>query len=445
MQTETAVLRFGLGARPGELSAASGDPRGWLLAQVHGAVERVGHVDLEPSDRILAGFLAARRERREGVGGNVQPARDAYLPHYRAQVLARAQSAVLTRTPFAERLVHFWGNHFAISADKGVVLGLAGTLENEAVRPHVNGRFADMLLAAETHPAMVLFLDNQASTGPDSPVARRAAARAANRQPGINENLAREILELHTLGVNGGYAQADVTAFARVISGWSIDRDSGRFEFRAALHQPGDAAVLGRRYRDGGPSQGEAVLTDLARRPATAQFIAQKLVRHFVADNPPPRAVRHVAATFAASDGDLPQVYRALIEAADEELSLAPKFKTPEDLVISTWRAFDAAPSDAMEVTRAFESLGQRQFAPGSPAGWPDTAKSWDGSDGLMHRIAWSSRAAARLDSGVEPIALAAATLGLRARPATLQALGRASSPQQALTLLLMSPEFQFR
>jgi uncharacterized protein (DUF1800 family) len=243
MQAEIAVIRFGLGARPGELAAAAGDPRAWLMAQVKGAAPLAVDTPLAASDQIFTGLIAARDERqrmrqeseaRATDAKVVNAVREAYQPHYRAQVLARAQSAALTLKPFAERLVHFWSNHFAVSADKGVVFGLAGTLENEAIRPHVGGRFVDLLTAVEQHPAMIAFLDNQYSVGTDSVAAHFASRRlgselnAPKRQFGINENLAREILELHTLGVHGGYSQADVTSFAQVITGWSIGGGKGR-------------------------------------------------------------------------------------------------------------------------------------------------------------------------------------------------------------------------
>src|SRR6202051_5082681 len=223
IQTEIAVLRFGLGARTGDLATAGGDPRAWLTAQIEGAVPLAGNTPLAPSDRIFAELLAARDAREElkresaaqraptdaTAAAAFNPVRDAYLPHYRAQVLARAQSAALTTRPFAERLVHFWTNHFAVSADKGAVFGIAGTLENEALRPHVDGRFADLLIAVEQHPAMIAFLDNQNSVGKDSELALVAARRGAGagagagaaegkpkREFGINENFARGILEL---------------------------------------------------------------------------------------------------------------------------------------------------------------------------------------------------------------------------------------------------------
>jgi uncharacterized protein (DUF1800 family) len=467
MQTEIAVLRFGLGARPGDLTAAAADPRGWLWAQIKGAVPLAVRSSLSPSDQIFAAYAEAREERQEmkresadstDAKAAFNAVREAYQPHYRAQVLARAQSAAVTSRPFAERLVHFWSNHFAVSADKGVIFGLAGTLENEAIRPHVGGRFIELLTAVEQHPAMIAFLDNQASMGKDSEAAHFAARRfagadAPKRQFGINENLAREILELHTLGVNGGYSQTDVTTFAQIITGWSIGGGKGRlaggtpgrFYFRENLHEPGAKTFLGKTYYEQGQRQGEAVLYDLSRNPATARFIATKLVRHFVADDPPPAAVERVAHAFLKSGGDLPQVYAALIESPEAWDPNSRKFKTPEDFVFSTFRSLNISPTQPEEVLRSFELLGQRQYTPGSPAGWPDTSKSWDGADALMHRVLWASRVAAKYDQGMDPVGIAAASLGGYARPETVTALRRAASSDQALALLLMSPEFQRR
>ncbi len=470
LQTEIAVLRFGLGARPGDLAAAAVDPRGWLRNQLQGPVALAGGAaDLAPSDQIFAALLAAREERRAMMrrsadqpdansNAAVNVLRNVYMPHYRAQVLARARSAALTTRPFAERLVHFWANHFTVSADKGTIFGLAGTLENESIRPHVNGRFVDLLTAVEQHPAMIAFLDNQYSMGTNSAAAQRAARHIARdgapqRRFGINENLAREILELHTLGVDGGYTQRDVTAFAEIITGWSIGGGqgrlaggpTGRFLFRDNLHEPGAKTFLGKRYPDGGRAQGEAALQDLAHHPSTARFVATKLVRHFVADDPPPAAVERVARAFVTSQGELPHVYSALLDAPEAWIGARRKFKTPEDFVFSTFRSMDASPSTPEEVIRSFELLGQRQYTPGSPAGWPDTSEAWDGSDALMHRILWASRMAARLDRGIDPADIAASSLGAYARAETLTALRRAASSSQALALLLMSPEFQRR
>ena len=214
-----------------------------------------------------------------------------------SEAKARFDAATTADIGFVERLVWFWSNHFCISADK--VVGMAGPYEREAIRPHVLGRFADLLLAVESHPAMLFYLDNVQSMGADS-------VAGINRDKGLNENLARETLELHTLGVRSGYTQADVTSFANVLTGWSWIAPSepdhgGEFAFVKRLHQPGDQMVLGKRYPDTGVDQGRAVLADLARHPATAQHIADKLARHFVADNPPPTLVAKLAKTFTAT------------------------------------------------------------------------------------------------------------------------------------------------
>lgn len=457
MLSEIAVLRFGLGARPGELRDADQDPRGWLGKQLSGPVTLASSVPLASSATILAGVMQARQKRKQAKrDGNATEmaglVKRAWLSHYRAQVLARTQSAVLTDRPFAERLVHFWSNHFAVSADKGAVTGIAGTLENEAIRPHVCGHFADMLRAVDQHPAMILFLDNQASVGPHSRAQRLFARRDPERKHGINENLARETLELHTLGVDGGYTQADVISFARVLTGWSVSGlhgktrgNPGEFMFREAVHEPGAQTVLGRRFAEDGIAQGEAVLDMLAKHPSTARFLATKLARHFIADDPPPAAVDRLARAYRDSGGFLPPVYQALVEEDLAWQMPAQKFKTPQDLVFSTLRALEIQPSNPRDVLPSFEFLGQRTFTPGSPAGWPDTARGWDGPDALMHRVLWATRIGERFERNRDPAALCDQSLGRCARPGTRSAVARAATGAQALALLIMSPEFQRR
>ncbi len=229
---------------------------------------------------------------------------------FRAEALARLQRGMIADCGFVERLVVFWSNHFCISANKGGLARMwAGSFEREAIRPHVLGRFGDMLKAVEQHPAMLFFLDNQQSLGPES----RAGV---NRKRGLNENLAREILELHTLGVGGGYSQDDVTSLARIITGWTFAGRQGQlgapgsFVFNANAHQPGAQRLLGKIYENNGVAQGEAALADIARHPSTAKFIATKFARHFVADDPPP-------ALGGAAAGGVPQVRRRPQGAGD--------------------------------------------------------------------------------------------------------------------------------
>ena len=337
-----------------------------------------------------------------------------------------------------------------MSVDKPLVLGIAGSFEREAIRPHVLGNFSDLLLAAEQHPAMLLYLDNHLSAGPNSQAARRASRRGAAVRLGINENLAREILELHTLGVNGRYTQADVTTFAQVISGWSIGGGSGRlasgepgrFLFRAELHEPGAKTLLGTRYADEGVGQGEAVLRDLAQRPATAQHIATKLARHFVADEPPPAAVDRLAHAFLQSHGHLPTVYRALIDTPDAWAQPLTKYKTPSEYVISTHRGLSLPVAHEARALAGFELLGQRTYSPGSPAGWPDRSADWDGSSALLKRVELADVMGQRFGTRYSAPELAVELLGDTLGTATRTALEHAASAAQALTLLLAAPEF---
>jgi len=484
-----AANRFGLGARPGELEAIGAHAPDWLIAQLKGAPPVVSNASLRSSESVLIETMEVRREQREaggkkalkgaraaakagtsgdasaGAGGNAaadDPAARAaaiqnllklpqvYRPIYIDEATARLRHAATTDRPFVERLTQFWTNHFAVSIDKIAVLGLAGAFEREAIRPHVLGNFTDLLLAVEQHPAMLLYLDNYLSVGPGSRVARMAARRQSERKVGINENLAREILELHTLGVNGGYTQADVTTFAQVLTGWSIggdfgrlkDGEPGKFTFREALHEPGAKTVLGKRYSEDGESQGKAVLRDVAAKPATANFIATKLARHFIADEPPPAAVEKIAKSFMKSRGDLPTVYRTLVELGDSWAQPFAKFKTPTDYIVSSFRALELPVDTSRRGLASFELLGQRTWSPGSPAGWPDRGADWDGASALMKRIEWADAVGQRVGARQNASDLAPRLLGATLSDDTRKAISRAASGAQALTLLLTAPEF---
>ncbi|HVN98764.1 MAG TPA: DUF1800 domain-containing protein [Steroidobacteraceae bacterium] len=467
-----ATNRFGLGACPGDLARVATDPRGALHAQLAGAAPLLPGANLPDSAEVVERMAELRLERAQSRQRAASESDDTAAapppavqklgallrPMYIDDAAARVRAGVTTDRPMLERLVHFWSNHFAVSVDKQAVLGLAGAFEREAIRPHVLGSFRELLLAVERHPAMLLYLDNVQSVGPNSDAARKLsrralAGRAPRRKAGINENLAREILELHTLGVDGGYSQADVTEFAKVLSGWSIGGgtgrlrggDPGRFYFREALHEPGSRHLLGRSYRDAGESQGVAVLQDLAGAGATAQHIATKLCRHFIADDPPPAAVARVARTFLDTSGDLPSVYRALVDAPESWAEPLSKYKTPSDYIYSTYRALQLPVAEGAKALAPFELLGQRNFSPGSPAGWPDRAADWDGSAALLKRLEWADQLGQRIGSRIAAAERATQVLGATLSEHTRVAVARAESGMQALTLLLASPEFMRR
>ena len=458
--TEAAIAanRLGLGARPGDLAQLRNGAREALLAQLSAPPPVLEEASLQSSQELLVQAFARRQAQGGSRAGSAPDAaavarslREIYRPAYVADAQARFRHAVATGNGFVERLVHFWSNHFAVSVDKLVVLGIAGTMEREAIRPHVFGTFDQMLLAVEQHPAMLLYLDNQMSIGPNSQAARMAGRRG--QEAGLNENLGREILELHTLGVDGGYSQQDVRALATLITGWTIgggggllrDGDPGSFHFRAAYHEPGEQRLLGHRYREDGLEQGRSALKDLAVHQATARHLATKLARHFIADEPATATVHRLEQAWLKSGGDLPTVYRALLESPEAWGQPLAKYKTPADYIHSAWRALQLPAGTAMRDLNVFEELGQRMFQPGSPAGWPDRSADWDGSAALMKRLEWAQAAGQRLGSQRDALALAQDCLGATWSVSSSAAVARAQDAAQALTLLLSSPEFMRR
>ncbi|GAB6195718.1 DUF1800 domain-containing protein [Lysobacter xanthus] len=463
----TAHQRFGLGARPGDLDRG-GDAGSLLERQLQGDAGTAAFASLPPSRVYLheeaVALAAARLDKRAAAEpepgmanamqrektGTAPRGRRALRERVRAELQSRYAHAAATPDGFAERLVRFWSNHFAVSIDKRPALLYAAPMEREAIRPNVFGRFRDLLLAVERHPAMLRYLDNVRSVGDDSKLARRAAGR---RALGLNENLAREILELHTLGVDGGYAQGDVTELARAITGWGtpLPREvldappEDAFRFRPAAHAPGVRTVLGRRYADDGLAQGQAVLRDLAVHPATARHVSAKLARHFVADEPPAALVQRMAQAWTRSGGDLASVYRALIEAPEAWAPTARKFKSPDDYLVSALRALDADVAIG-RLQPVLAQLGEPAFTPRSPAGFPDVASAWSGGDALFKRIQAAQRLAAlAADASPDPLAVARTALGPRLDEATTTVLRRAESARSGLALLFASPAFQWR
>ena len=452
-----ALNRFGLGARPDE--AVPADPVRWLTDQFARFDPRpAGFASLGDAGAIVERYRNQQLDTRR-LAGQADPtdakARQMALRKdfqqdvqalYRAGVQARTDSALATQAPFIERMVHFWSNHFCISADNPRVAVFAGAFERDAIRPHVLGTFSDMLLAAEQHPAMLIYLNQAQSIGPNSP----AAARNPDRKRGLNENLAREIMELHTLGVRSGYSQADVTEFARALTGWTIDSpgagaDIGnpdQFAFRPARHEPGERTILGQRYAQDGQAQARAALIEFARSPATAHHIATKLARHFAGDDPPPAMVSRLAESFVRSKGDLPTVYRALIASPEAWVAHAVKFKTPWEWTISSLRGLGQVRVGALPIAAVQAQLGQRVWKPGSPAGWDDIAASWTGPDALMRRVEIAQRLAASVGAVADARVLATQILPGALGAATADQIARSESPAGAIALMLVSPDF---
>ena len=448
-----AATRFGLGARPGEIDAAKSDPRGFLTAQIRpeGADQPPGG---EGSAQRLAEVSDYQMQKRDAktAGDPKTPAVKDADKALRDQVgddfLARARLGTNTDAGFRERWALFWANHFTVSSTSLGVASVADPFEREAIRPHVFGRFEDLLVASSTHPAMLMYLDQAQSVGPDSKTAQYRR-KTANKAGGLNENLAREIMELHTVGVGAGYSQADVTEFARAMTGFSVGRAQDpsphQFLFRANAHEPGARTVMGKRYPQEGQAQALAVMRDLAASPHTARHVSTKLAAHFVSDTPPPALVARLEKTYLDTGGRLDEMARALV-AAPEAWDPAPaKFKTPYEFAISTWRAVGAEPSAIGKLAPVLTGLGQKPFSPPSPKGWDDQAQTWCAPDALIKRLRFSEGFAAVVADRLDPNAFAQSALGARLTPPVAKAVARAETRREAMALLLMSPEFQRR
>lgn len=455
-----AINRFGLGAQLNQALPTMA-PQQWLLAQLdqyqakpsawsqqatsEAILNRIGQI--QTKDMNKADKQAFRRQIRDDYADAVE---------------ARALSALNTTTPFVERLVHFWSNHFAISIQKPAVTDLAGAYELEAIRPNVLGSFKDLLLAVEQHPAMLLYLDQAKSTGPNSLIAQRASKRKPDKKIGLNENLAREILELHTLGVRSGYTQQDVTEFAKALTGWSVMSSNNiklnnmrqnkkvqasikgkhGFEYRPLMHEPGERLILGKRYEQAEQGQAIAVLSDLANSTATAKHIATKLARHFVSDHPPASLIETLTQAFVSSGGNLSQVYRVLINAPETWETSAQKFKTPWEWLISSFRGLGKQDLANFNVTQMLNQLGQPIWKPGSPAGYDDIADAWASPNSLMRRVETAQRLVASSARRLDARQLTNQLLLGGSSTATLTQIQRAESASTALALLLVSPEF---
>ena len=443
-----ALHRFGFGPRVGSIEEMAADPRGALIAELdRPGAGQITKPDLPTSgaaNRAVFEFNAERNanQKRPRPDASMEAAQPEAVPLprqlFRNEARARIDAALNAEIGLVERLVWFWSNHFCVNQEKTV---MAGAYEREAIRPHVLGRFVDMLLAAEGHPAMLLYLDNAQSIGPNS-------IAGINRDKGLNENLAREILELHTLGVRTTYTQDDVTNFAKVLTGWTIrqtvsDPDhGGEFVYIKRAHEPGPQTVIGKDYDDTGTEQGRAVLADLARHPATAKHIATKLARHFVADDPPPALVRRLTQCFLDTDGDLKEVTKVLVAAPEAWAPEQAKIKRPGEWIVTALRATGET-GEIGRIIQAGNLLGEPLWRPPAPKGFSDENAAW--LDGLAQRLDIANTFAHREGLAVEPAAVMDAALGPLASAETRRAVVGAESRPQAMTVLLMASEFQRR
>jgi len=452
LPTAHALVRFGLGRRVSD--PLPSDPHAWLQLQLVGPDKAA----ITPPASSALGLEVARVERmmrrQEATAVGAATPENPMMPTvmtpngtaaggenpgralYQAQAAAELAHAVTTQQPYRERLVWFWTNHFTVSLKRAEITPLAAAFVEEAIRPHVTGRFEDMVLAVMRHPAMLLYLDNAGSVGPQSLAGLRS-------HRGLNENLARECMELHTVTPLAGYSQADVTAFAKLLTGWSVEREKPPlgFRYRPQAHEPGMQVVMGQRFaadEDGGV----AALRFLANHPATHRVLATKLVAYFVADTPPPDAVRRIEGVLRDTRGNLGAAASELIHL-DAAWQPGTKVRTPTDLVVAAVRALDIPP-DTVPMVGILGGLGQPPWTAPAPNGWPDRAADWASPEAMIRRIDWANGYAGRIGDR-DVLDLATATLGPLLRPATVDAMRHAGSRRDAFALFLSSPEFQRR
>ncbi len=385
-------------------------------------------------------------------------------------VLAELVDGKLYRARYSTRqleevLVDFWLNHFNVFSGKGAVRQLVTSYERDAIRPHVFGRFRDLLLATARHPAMLFYLDNWISQAPPEDGKTPSSAKPGSPPRGLNENYGRELLELHTLGVDGGYTQSDVIGVARAFTGWTIlePNRQGEFRFDPTMHDQREKTVLGRTIpRDGGERDGIAVIDALSRHPSTATFVSKKLAQRFVADDPPAALVQRMARTFLDTDGDLRAVYETLLLSRElmSEGAWQSKLKSPLEVVVSALRTLDAEVTETTAIAQWIADLGQPLYGKPEPTGYPNVSDTWVSSESLLRRLNFAAALSTGRVAGVEidmrslatADAARAATrlLGFAPTPATLSVIergvnGQSWSAETLAAVMLASPEFQRR
>ena len=442
-----AAIRFGYGFHPDQTP-----PRGPedMILGLDAAAEAAPLFPIAPRARRreqIASIAELRRDKanRETVRKMRRAMRRLAMIEGAEQLYQRA----LSPHGFHERLTSFWMDHFSTGAKNAVHSLMMPDFEHSAIRPHISGSFGDMLVAAIQHPAMLTYLDQVASFGPNSVAGQRTGK-------GLNENLAREVLELHTIGVDGAYTQADVRGLASLLTGYGVNRKQLAFGFFPRRAEPGRHRVLGRTY--GGTadaSHAEEFLRDVAVHKDTARHMAQKLAVHFVADRPDPALVQHVERAWQRSQGDLSAVYQAMLEHPAAWQDFGAKVKRPQDLVVSTLRAMGLTDAqtgkqrarDTLRLIAALRNLNQPLFRPPGPQGWPEEAEAWITPQGLAARLEFASGVGQLLAkrSAIDPRRFAKETLREALLPSTAFAVGAAPDRWEGLALTIASPEFNRR
>ena len=383
-------------------------------------------------------WRALSQEDRERLTADMTPEQKELLLSLEnpvAVVNGELMQSKLLRAAYSERqlqevMTDFWFNHFNIFLGKGADRYLVTAYERDVIRPRALGKFRELLLATAKSPAMLWYLDNWQSVGPGSQAAGRGKS---NGKPasGLNENYAREVMELHTLGVNGGYTQKDVTELARVLTGWTLEepREGGGYVFRAPRHEPGDKIVLGRTFHENGEREGEAALAMLAAQPATARFISTKLAQRFVSDTPPPALVDAMAKTFMETDGDIKAVLRTMFGSPEfwSVKQYRAKVKTPLEFTVSALRATGADVTRVQSLTDALNRMGMPLYGAQPPTGYSMKAESWVNSGALLNRMNFA------LALGTNKLA------GVRVEAAKLAGAGDAEQVQQSLERALVA------
>jgi uncharacterized protein (DUF1800 family) len=490
--SESAIVhvlnRVAFGPRPGDLEKVRAiglhryvdqqlHPEGLADAEIGSVLESLTTIGMSSRDiaeRFEAPMLQASRARETppadstvppgappgvpsaAAAPGAPPGRDPQMePANRVMIELAEQKllrAIHSERQLQEVLTDFWFNHFNVDARKGPVRFMLTEYEREAIRPHVLGRFRDLLEATARSPAMLFYLDNWMSAAEwDGSRPPGQTARPPNRR-GLNENYARELMELHTLGIDGGYTQKDVIEVARAFTGWTIDnpRRGGGFRFQPRLHDAGEKIVLGHRIKAGGGiSDGEQVLDILAEHPSTARFIATGLVRRFVSDHPPASLVNRAAARFRSTRGDLREVMRTILTSPDfmSAASYGAKIKTPYEFVVSALRATAADVRDARPLVRALQQLGMPLYQCQPPTGYQDSAEAWMNTGALVNRMNFAVALANNQLRGISIADPESAhrLLGPELSDSTRAAIANAATPGQALALSFGAPEFQRR